>query len=43
MYQQPAKDNRVSGKNDGDNLLLDSFTLKQTWAWAYTIFKSASL
>ena len=43
MYQQPAKDNRASGKNDGDNLLLDSFTLKQTWARAYMIFKSRPL
>ena len=43
MYQQPAKDNRVSGKNDGDNLLLDSFTLKQTWAKPYMIFKSTPL
>ena len=30
MYQQPAKDNRASDKNDGDSLLLDSFILKQT-------------
>ena len=29
MYQQPAKDNRASGKNDDDNLLLDSFTPQQ--------------
>ena len=40
MYQQRAKDNRAPGKNDGDNSLLDSFTLKQTWARAYMIFNT---